>query len=78
MPYTNVAESKNVHWRKKPHRPQIFLFQLSFQKFLLGLIFESGHFVLAVLIYDETAVKRTVTHRTRLLQILRKHRPVWF
>lgn len=36
------------------HRPQLG-FQLSFQKLLFRMIFESGHFVLAVLIYLETA-----------------------
>ena len=35
------------------HRPQLG-FQLSFQKLLFRMIFESGHFVLAVLIYLET------------------------
>ena len=39
---------------------------------------EGGRFVLVVLSMIKTAVKRLLTYRTHLLQILRKHRPVLF
>lgn len=50
----------------------------SFQKIFFDLIFEGGRFVLVVLSMIKTAVKRLLTYRTHLLQILRKRRLVWF